>query len=257
MTVIPIPCLQDNYSYLLVDPRTRQAAVIDPGDGAAARAALVEHGVDLEAVIITHHHVDHLAGVAALHSWRKDVPIYCPHLEMDGIPGATHGLRDGEELPCAGITLQAIQVPGHTLGHMIYLGASALFTGDTLFLGGCGRLFEGTAEQMFDSLYRRILPLPPDLRVYPGHEYTVRTRSFCLSIDPGNAILQDLLEQSKTLRNKGLPTVPGLLGTESKSNVFLRCRDEAVIRAVQAMYPETPPDPLAVFRRLRLMMDSY
>jgi len=256
LTVVPLLCLEDNYSYLLAGPGKSRALVVDPADGEAVRAALRERGWELDAVLVTHHHFDHVAGIESLVAQRK-VPVYGPETECGRIPDASRGLRDGEEIEGDGFLVTAVHVPGHTLGHLVYRCADVLFTGDTLFLGGCGRLFEGSAAQMFDSLCRKILAFPEETKVYPGHEYTVRTRSFSLSVDPANTRLQELLRESKALRSQGLPTVPGLLGTEKATNVFLRCADAAVVRSVQARFPDTAGDPLSVFTRLRSMMDAF
>ena len=132
-----------------------------------------------------------------------------------------------------------------------------MLAGDTLFLGGCGRLFEGSPEQMFYSLYDRILSLPDETRVFAGHEYTIRNRSFCFSIETGNPALQEKLEESKALRAKNLPTIPGLLRTEKETNTFLRCREAAVVRAVQRRDPGLSEDPVSVFAALRAMRDVY
>jgi hydroxyacylglutathione hydrolase len=256
LTVVPVVCLEDNYSYLLIGPGGEKAVVVDPGDAGPVRAALAERQCEPEAVLLTHHHLDHVAGVSSLCSERR-LPVYCSRIELDLVAGASRSLRDGEEVRAAGLAIRALHVPGHTLGHLVYLCEGSLFTGDTLFLGGCGRLFEGTDEQMFDSLYGKILSLPAQTRIYPGHEYTVYTRSFCLSIEPGNEKLREVLEEAKTLESRGLPTVPGVMQTERDTNVFLRCREEAVIRAVRDRYPHAPSDPLSVFRCLRSMMDAY
>jgi len=148
-------------------------------------------------------------------------------------------------------------VPGHTSGHVVYVCGDALLAGDTLFLGGCGRLFEGSPEQMFHSLYDKILPLPEETRIFAAHEYTVHNRSFCLSIESENAALREQLNESKALCKKNLPTVPGSLKTEKETNTFLRCREPAVVQAVQAKAPDTSDDPVSVFTAVRAMRDGY
>jgi hydroxyacylglutathione hydrolase len=140
---------------------------------------------------------------------------------------------------------------------MVYVCGDALLAGDTLFLGGCGRLFEGSPEQMFHSLYDKILCLPEETRVFAGHEYTVRNRSFCLSIEAENAVLHEKLGESRSLCEKNIPTVPGSLKAEKETNIFLRCREPSVVRAVQAKAPDTGDDPGSVFAALRAMRDVY
>lgn len=255
-TVLPLLCLEDNYSYLLVGPGKKETLVVDPADGERIWACILETGGELAGILVTHHHFDHVAGIEALLE-KKKVPVYGPETECRRIPHATRGLGDGEQVDLEGIPVVAGHVPGHTLGHLVYRCEDALFSGDALFLGGCGRLFEGTAEQLCDSLYRKILPLPDETRLFPGHEYTVRTRSFCRSVDPENPGLEEALREARSLRGRGLPTVPGLMGTEKETNVFLRCDDPALVRSVQGRFPDTAGDRLSVFSRLRSLMDVF
>jgi len=254
--IVPLLLLEDNYTYVLLDAGKERAVVVDPSDGERVWAYLQAQGLELEAILATHHHLDHVAGVDFL-CGKKDVPVYSSADEKDRISRVTRGLVDGEKIELCGRVIQALQVPGHTLGHLVYLTEGELFCGDALFLGGCGRLFEGTAAQMFDSLYGKIMPLPDNTRVYPGHEYTVRTRSFCLSVDPENPLLQRELTQARKMRDQDLPTVPGRLQTERETNVFLRCQDPVFVETVQRQAPNLSKEPLAVFTHLRSMMDVY
>ncbi len=251
-----VPVFDDNYSFVLTLPGQKRAVVVDPGDGERVWAFLERKGYELEAVLATHHHFDHVAGIEAL-CGRSPAEVYCFRGEMSRVPGATRGLEDEEELELGGLRFSVLHVPGHTSGHVVYVCADALLAGDTLFLGGCGRLFEGSPEQMFHSLYDRILSLPEQTRVFSAHEYTVHNRNFCMSIETGNAALQAQLQEAKGLREQGLPTVPGSLKTEKETNTFLRCREPAVVQAVQAKAPDTPKDPVAVFAAVRAMRDVY
>jgi hydroxyacylglutathione hydrolase len=251
-----LPVFEDNYSFVLTVPGKDRAIVVDPGDGEAVWGFLEERGYRLEAILATHHHFDHVAGIEFL-CGKAPVEVIGYKGDLQRIPMGRYGLEDGEEIERAGLRVLAIHVPGHTSGHVVYLCGDALLAGDTLFLGGCGRLFEGTAEQMFHSLYDKILRLPEETRVFSGHEYTVRNRSFCLSVDTGNRALRAKLEEAKSLCEKGISTVPGTLRTEKETNAFLRCKERAVIRAVQAKAPDTQDDPVAVFSSLRAMRDVY
>ncbi len=251
-----LPVFEDNYSFVLTRPGQDRAIVVDPGDGEKVWAFLEAKGYRLEAVLATHHHFDHVAGIEYLCD-RTPVDVLCYKGDMHRVPGANRGLGDEEEIELGGLCFRVLHVPGHTSGHAVYVCGNALLAGDTLFLGGCGRLFEGTPEQMFSSLYDKILTLPEETRVFAAHEYTVRNRSFCLSIDAENVLLREKLEESKRLCEKGLPTVPASLKTEKGTNIFLRCSEPEVIRAVQAREPDTSEDPVSVFAALRAMRDTY
>jgi hydroxyacylglutathione hydrolase len=254
--VIPLSVLEDNYSYVVTAAGSNRAVVVDPADGERIWRTLKENDYELEAILATHHHLDHIAGIDFL--WEQTpVEVYCSSKDLQRIPKASRALDEGDEITLGGMSVRVLFVPGHTLGHLAYHCGDALFVGDTLFLGGCGRLFEGSAQQLFHSLYEKIVPLPDDTRIYPGHEYTVRTRSFCLSIDSGNRLLMEKLREAESLRGKSQPTVPGLLKTERETNVFLRCREPAVVRSVQEREPGTLDDPLSIFSKLRSLMDIY
>lgn len=251
-----VPVFDDNYSFVLIPPGRDRAVVVDPGDGERVWGFLEERGYGLEAILATHHHFDHVAGIELLCD-KAPVDVFCFKGDLPRIPRATRGLEDGETFDLGGLRFRTLHVPGHTSGHVVYVCGDALLAGDTLFLGGCGRLFEGTAEQMFHSLYDKILSLPEETRIFTGHEYTVRNRSFCLSVEAGNETLKEKLEEAKSLCERGLPTVPGSLKTERETNVFLRCREPDVAGAVRDLAPDTQEDPVAVFAALRAMRDVY
>jgi hydroxyacylglutathione hydrolase len=251
-----VPVFDDNYSFVLTLPGQDRAIVVDPGDGEKVWGFVEDRGYKLDAILATHHHFDHVAGIEFLRD-KMAVEVYCFKSDLKRIPGASYGLEDGEEFERAGLRFRTLHVPGHTSGHIVYVCGDALLSGDTLFLGGCGRLFEGTPEQMFHSLYDKILSLPEETRIFAAHEYTVHNRSFCLSIETENRALQEQLKESKALREKNIPTVPGSLKTEKETNVFLRCRESAVVQAVQAKAPDTSDDPVSVFAAVRSMRDVY
>ena len=251
-----VPVFEDNYSFVLTLPGQDRAIVVDPGEGEKVWRFLEEKGYGLEAILATHHHFDHVAGIEVLCD-KMPVDVYCFKGDLDRVPRASRGLEDAEEIERGGLRFRTLHVPGHTSGHVVYLCGDALLAGDTLFLGGCGRLFEGSPEQMFHSLYDKILPLPEETRIFAAHEYTVHNRSFCLSIESKNAALQEQLNESKALCKKNIPTVPGSLKTEKETNTFLRCREPAVVQAVQAKAPDTSDDPVSVFTAVRAMRDVY
>jgi hydroxyacylglutathione hydrolase len=251
-----LPVFEDNYSYVLTRPGGDRAVAVDPGDGEKVWGFLQEKGYLLEAILATHHHFDHVAGIEFLCA-RASVDVYCFEGDLPRVPHARCGLKDDQEIELGGFRIRVLHVPGHTTGHVVYSCGDSLLAGDALFLGGCGRLFEGTPEQMFQSLYEKILPLPDGTRIWSGHEYTTKNRSFCLSIESENEALRERLRESEALCGKGLPTVPGSLATEKETNTFLRCREPSVIRAVIERRAGTSEDPVSVFAALRAMRDVY
>jgi hydroxyacylglutathione hydrolase len=255
--IIPIPAFADNYIWLLV--RGAVAAVVDPGDAAPVLAYLDREGLDLCAILATHHHKDHVGGNPTLLE-RFDVPVFGPARET--IPGRTRALRSGDHVVVPGIDVEfdVIDVPGHTAGHIAYFGAVAgvpsLFCGDTLFTGGCGRLFEGTPAQMWSSL-SALAALPAETRVYCGHEYTLANLRFALAVEPGNVELRSRVAKAQETRGRGEPTVPSTMGEECATNPFLRAHLAQVIGAVAAHSGQMPQDDVASFAALRTWKNSF
>ena len=232
LEVRAVPAFSDNYVWLvhgLRDPR--RVAVVDPGDAAPVLAALEADGLQLDSILVTHHHPDHVGGVHALLK-RFPVAVYGPAAER--IPGRTAALSGGDsvELPGLGLVFEVLDVPGHTAGHIAFHGHGALFCGDTLFSGGCGRLFEGTPAQMLGSL-DALQRLPPDTAVYCAHEYTASNLRFALAVEPVNADLVAHADLVRDLRAHGRPTVPSTLGLERRINPFLRTRLPTVRAAAE------------------------
>ena len=247
----PVPAFRDNYLWLLHSGR--RAVVVDPGDAAPVLRALEARGLKLEAVLLTHHHADHVGGVAALvqaHGAHVYGPANTPFAQVDT------RLSDGDTVTVLDRQFAVMTVPGHTLDHIAYWCAplAALFCGDTLFAGGCGRIFEGTAPQMFASL-ARIAALPDATRVYCAHEYTLSNLRFAVGVEPENAELLQRQRQCEQLRARGEPTVPSLLAIERATNPFLRCVQATVRAAVQRQSPGTANEPAAVFAALRAWKD--
>jgi hydroxyacylglutathione hydrolase len=234
LSVLTVPAFKDNYLWLIHDGV--HAAVVDPGDSAPILAALGEHGLTLTAILLTHHHADHIGGVPELLA-RFPVPVFGPR--KDGIDLVTHPLAEGDRVEVPGLALEmdVLDVPGHTLGHIAYLrrtpGLHWLFCGDTLFAGGCGRLFEGTPAQMMDSL-GKLAALPEDTEVYCAHEYTVSNLRFAQAVDAGNEALALRVRDENAKRAAGLPTVPSSIGLERSTNPFLRFREPAIVGTLVA-----------------------
>lgn len=260
LQVVHVPAFEDNYIWLLRGARSGTGAVlvaaVDPGDAEPVFDYLEKSGDRLTAILCTHHHADHVGGVGELVA-RHAVPVYGPANER--IPHRDHDLRDGDHIAIAALNLSfdIIGIPGHTLGHIAYYGHDALFCGDTLFSAGCGRLFEGTAEQMAHSL-ARLSALPADTRVYCGHEYTEANLRFARRVEPENADVVSYVELARLRRTQGQPTLPSTLALERAVNPFLRTRMASVRAAVES---HTGTGPLIgdidVFRELRRWKDGF
>jgi hydroxyacylglutathione hydrolase len=234
LSVLTVPAFNDNYLWLIHDGAN--AAVVDPGDPAPILASLEEHGLTLTAILLTHHHADHIGGVAALLA-RYPVPVFGPR--NDGIEAVTDPLGEGDvvTVPGLGLELAVLEVPGHTHGHIAYVrktpGLHWLFCGDTLFAGGCGRLFEGTPAQMLVSL-EKLAALPEDTEVYCAHEYTLSNLRFALAVEPGNEGLALRMRDESAKRAAGVPTVPSSIGLERRTNPFLRYREPEIVASLVA-----------------------
>jgi hydroxyacylglutathione hydrolase len=235
MNLVALPAFSDNYIWMLHDGR--QAIVVDPGDAAPVAAALDARGLALAAILVTHHHPDHVGGLAGLRA-RLQGPVFGPARET--IPQPFQPLADGDTANALGLAFEVVDVPGHTAGHIAYFLPSAgdgqapiLFCGDTLFSGGCGRLFEGTAAQMHHSL-GRLAALPGGTRVCCAHEYTESNLRFANAVEPANTALADYTAACRTLRAQGRPTLPSTIAQERAINPFMRCDAPEVITAALA-----------------------
>lgn len=255
MTITALPAFADNYFWLVHNGR--DALVVDPGDATPVREALQRHQLQLAAILVTHHHADHTGGVAELQE-ATGAQVYGPAKER--IPSPFHPLHGGDTINALGFAWQVIDVPGHTAGHIAYFcpdveGAPLLFCGDTLFSGGCGRLFEGTPAQMLASL-DTLSALPDDTRICCAHEYTLSNLRFARAVEPANDDLARYEQHCLALREQDLPTLPATLANERRINPFLRSREPAVRQAVQA-WRATPGDDAAVFGTLRQWKNEF
>jgi len=250
--VIRIPAFKDNYIWLL--RKGAAATVVDPGDARPVLEVLEREGLKLASILVTHHHADHQGGVAALLAHYR-AEVYGPAAEA--ISGISRPLRGGETIHPAGLDsgFAVVAVPGHTLGHLAYYGAGCLFCGDTLFAGGCGRLFEGTPAQMAASL-ARLAELPDETAVYCAHEYTQANLRFALAVEPGNRFLQGRAAEVAAARAGGLATVPSTIACEKASNPFLRCSEPEVVASAQR-HGAGAADEVAVFAALREWKNGF
>ena len=225
-----VPAFRDNYIWMLCGAGNGEArrpvAIVDPGDAEPVLQALTDQDLAPVAILITHHHADHIGGVQQLLA-HFAVPVYGPAHEA--IPAIVYPLREGDRVEIPGLPrLRVLDVPGHTAGHIAYIGEHLLLCGDTLFAGGCGRLFEGTAEQLYSSL-QKIALLPDDTWIYCAHEYTLSNLNFAAEVEPDNSVLQTRIEQTRRLRQAGKATVPAELGMEKRTNPFLRCNNPTIV----------------------------
>lgn len=251
--VIPLRALADNYVWTIRDGT--HAAVVDPGDARPVIEYLEREKLELAAILNTHHHADHVGGNRGLLA-RWKAPVFGPRDER--VAEVTHRLKEGDRfiLPHFGIEFGVMDIPAHTRSHIAFHGAGMVFSGDTLFAAGCGRLFEGTPAQMHDAL-TRLMRLPEDTRVYCGHEYTVSNVRFARAVEPDNAALRELEERAKQLREKDLPTLPSTIAQEKATNPFVRVREPAVAAAASKHAGRPLADPVAVLGEVREWKNSF
>ena len=253
--VLHVPAFQDNYIWLIRGETGNGVAIVDPGDAAPAIRALEREQLRPVAILCTHHHNDHVGGVAEL-TRRYAIPVYGPAHEP--IPAITHRLEDESpvELTELGLHFRAIATPGHTRGQINYYGHGMLFCGDTLFSAGCGRLFEGTAEQMHGSL-SRLAALPEDTQIYCGHEYTAANLRFALTVEPDNLDAREHLERVQAWRAQDRPSLPSTIGLERRINPFLRAAVPSVRKAAQNHAQQTLASQTEVFACIRRWKDGF
>ena len=249
----PVPAFKDNYLWLLV--RGKRAAIVDPGDAAPVEQRLERDGLKLETIVVTHHHGDHIGGVARLKE-RYGAHVLGPAGEM--IPGRDTALTEGDRVEVLGVPMEVIDVPGHTSGHIAYYAPAhgLLFCGDTLFAAGCGRLFEGTPQQMHRSL-SKLARLPGNTRVYCAHEYTLANIKFARAVEPNNAALRQREADCRAMRDQNIPTVPSTIAEELATNPFLRSNEPTVQRAAEGQESGAGADPVATFAAIRAWKNRF
>jgi len=266
MQVERIPTLGDNYSYLIIDEATREAAVVDAPEVAPVVRRVEKLGVRVTRILSTHHHPDH-AGANPELARLFDAPVLGHVSDADRIPGFTTGLEEGDPVEIGSLRATVIFVPAHTRGHIAYSLPGAVFCGDTLFAGGCGRLFEGDAAMMHEALNRKLAALPENTRVYCGHEYTESNLLFALSVEGNNPALHARMEDVRARRARAVPdwheagpdefTIPSTIAEEKATNPFMRVRVPELIETVCRANPRAPTDPISVLGALRAMKDSF
>jgi hydroxyacylglutathione hydrolase len=255
LSVLAIPAFTDNYLWLIHDGS--HAAVVDPGDAGPVLETLQERSLALTAILLTHHHADHVGGVPGLLA-RYPVPVYGPH--NPGIAGISHQVAEGDQirLPQLDLALSVLEVPGHTLDHIAYVAPEAgwLFCGDTLFAGGCGRLFEGTPQQMTASL-AKLAALPDRTQVYCAHEYTLSNLKFAHEVEPENMAISARIAAEQKKREQNQPTVPTFIGLEKSTNPFLRYTEPAIMNRLASDGRLTVKEAIPAFAALREWKNSY
>lgn len=250
LEIIPISALKDNYIWLGVNHELAKAFIVDPGEAQPVLAYLNAHRITPTAILITHKHADHTGGIAELLTAYPHLPVYAHPIE--NVPQMTHPVKEGEKITLSGWpeSFKVIHVSGHTLGHVAYYANPVLFSGDTLFCAGCGRVFEGTAAQMLASL-DKLAALPDDTQVYCGHEYTLNNLRFAALVEPLNKDIKAQFDAVEKVRRQDLPSVPSIMEVERLTNPFLRCRQKSVISSVEKHAHVSLPDAVSVFHQLR------
>lgn len=255
ITVTPIPAFTDNYIWSMTNNEKKYAAIVDPGDAQTTLNALAAQNIEPIALLITHHHHDHVGGIAGIIEKYPNIPVYGPANEF--IPHITQALKEGDhvDLPELGITFKVFDIPGHTAGHIAYYAEDKLFCGDTLFANGCGRVFDGSLHDLHHSL-NKIAKLPPETRIYCAHEYTLDNIGFAKWVEPDNQELDLRQEQSWDMIDSGQATVPSTLELEFKTNPFLRTHLPEVITKAEEIAGRETQTSEEVFAILRVWKDT-
>ncbi|MBQ4836429.1 hydroxyacylglutathione hydrolase [Pseudoalteromonas luteoviolacea] len=252
--VEPIKAFNDNYIWAICNTHSPETWVVDPGQSQPVIEFLTTQNRPLSGILITHHHWDHTDGVAELLLQFPDIPVYGP--KDSKFTGITHALSPDDTLTIADITFKIVHTPGHTLDHICYVNEQLAFTGDTLFSGGCGRLFEGTAEQMWHSL-QSLLKLPDSCQIYCTHEYTLANLAFAHAVEPNNKLLEKHISWCQQQRGQDLPTLPTNMGIERQINPFLRAEHETILDHLPKNFQGSTDTTWQKFANLRLWKDNF
>jgi hydroxyacylglutathione hydrolase len=258
MAIYIVPQLSDNFAYLVVDDQSRKAGIIDCAEADKVIAAAKSHGVELIAVLTTHWHGDHSGGNQDIASKVPGLKVYGASAEGGRIPALTDPVADGDTVRIGTLEARVIGIPAHTNGHVAYYfhTLGAVFTGDTMFIGGCGRVFEGRAQNMVESL-GKLAALPDATKVYCGHEYTEKNLRFALTLEPNNQALREKHEWSKKVRAEGKWTVPSTIGDEKRINPFLRTSSPDLRASLKKIDASIGDDPIAIFAKTRELKDRF
>jgi hydroxyacylglutathione hydrolase len=252
--MLPIRAFKDNYIWFFFNEVTRAAWVVDPGAAAPVIKQLTELRCSLAGILLTHHHADHSGGIAELVSQFNHVRVVASHLSR--VAQVTHRVKENDFVDCLSHHFKVLEIPGHTLDHVAFFNEEFVFTGDTLFSAGCGRVFEGTYPQMFASL-AKLKALPDAIRLYCGHEYTLANLKFAVVVLPENIFIQNKLVAIEKLIAQGSPSLPSTLGDEKKMNPFLQCETTEVIRAAELHSGNKLKNAVEVFSCLREWKNSF
>lgn len=253
-SVLTVPAFNDNYIWVIKDSQSERCIVVDPGEAEPVKAVLAAQNLSIEAILLTHGHHDHSGGVQELLGEQQDIKVFAHKNLFEQVSQVSEGEQlaffDGR------LQLSVWHLPGHTLDHIAFVHEQMLFCGDTLFSAGCGRVFEGTYQQMYSAL-NRLASLADSTKVYCAHEYTQSNLTFALVVDPENKKLLDYTKQVSKLRQQGLPSLPSTIGLEKAINPFLRCDDQQLINSLQNCLAKSITKGEDCFKELRLYKDRF
>ena len=253
LSITPISAFHDNYIWMINHPGSHYAWVVDPGDHRPVLKTLEAKGWELKGILLTHHHTDHCGGILGLLE-HFPVPVYGSYRDESGL--ADRLFQGGNTAHIGPFHFLVLEIPGHTLDHIAFYGHGVLFCGDTLFSSGCGRIFEGTAPQMFNSL-NQLRSLDDNTQVYCGHEYTEHNLKFALTLEPENADAKQYLRNVQLLRSRHHPSLPSTLGLEKKVNPFFRCDQPTIRESAERRYSQKLLQPIDVFAKVRDWKDHF